>query len=330
MTREETCKWGILGTGNIAHRFAHDLKRAPGAEIAAVGSRSADTAERFGEEYDVPRRYASYEELAADDSIDVAYIATPHPMHKENTLLCLKNGKAVLCEKPMAMTAADVEQMICAAREKPLFLMEGLWTRFFPAVVQALDMIKAGRIGDVRLVEADFGFCSPRDLSSRVFDPALGGGALLDVGIYPVALAQFIFGREPDCLTAIADIGETGVDEAVGMTLGFGADRLAALSCSIRTNTRTEAHILGTEGYIRIPRKFFKPDALIVGRLDEEEEVIRMNLDGYGFTYEIREVMQSLRVGQTESALLPLDTTLAIMRTLDRIRAAWMTSEPGR
>jgi len=217
--------------------------------------------------------------------------------------------------------------MACVAREKNLFLMEGIWTRFFPAVVQALDMIAEGRIGEVRLVEADFGFQAPWDPSSRLFDPELGGGALLDVGIYPVALAQFVFGCEPETLTAIAHVGATGVDEAVGMTLGFGGERLAALSCSIRTHTETEARIIGSEGYIRIPRKFFKPEKIIVGKLDAEQETIETTLDGYGFTYEIREVMQCLHEGRTESAVLPLDKSLSILRSLDRIQGDWIVSD---
>jgi predicted dehydrogenase len=210
-----------------------------------------------------------------------------------------------------------------SAREKQLFLMEGVWTHFFPAIVEARKQIAAGRIGDVRMVLADFGFCAPWDPDSRVLDPALAGGALLDVGIYPVTMARMVFREDPQRIAALAHIGETGVDEQGGIVLGYSGGRMAVLSCAIRTATQTEAWIYGTQGYIRVPRKFFKPERLVIGCDDSVEEEIRTSLLGYGFTYEAREVMRCLREGLVESPVVPHAESLAVLETLDRIRDAW-------
>jgi predicted dehydrogenase len=212
-------RWGILSTGYIAHQFAEGLTVLPDAQIAAVGSRNADTAVEFAARYDIPRGYANYEELVRDPDIDVVYIGTPHSFHKENTLLCLSAGKPVLCEKPLTMNAADAEAVVITAREQKLFVMEAMWSRFLPALVKAKQMIDDGVIGDLQIVASDFGFAAPFDPKSRLYDPELGGGALLDIGIYPVSLASMILGP-PDRITSMAQFGPTKVDEQTAMIDG--------------------------------------------------------------------------------------------------------------
>lgn len=323
------CRWGIISTGNIANRFVHDLALLEEAEVAAVGSRTLEAAEEFAGERCIPRTYGSYEELAADPGIDVVYIGTPHPLHMPNTMMCLDAGKAVLCEKPLGMNAGQAGEMVKAARERNLFLMEGMWTHFFPVAARARELIADGRIGDVRMVHADFGFRMEWDPASRLLDPGLGGGSLLDVGVYPVAMAQMAFGGEPKDVTAIAHMGETGVDEQAGIVLGFESGGLAVLSCAVRTHTETETRIYGTDGWIRIRSPFFKPDRLAVGSGRDVTEEAAIEIEGHGFTYEIREVIRCLAAGELESPVMPHANSLGVMRTLDRIREQCGLRYPG-
>lgn len=320
---EKKCRWGIISTGNIAHRFANDLALMDEVEIAAVGSRSQESADRFGREYGIARCHGSYEALAADPDVNVVYVATPHPMHRDNTIMCLERGKPVLCEKPMALCEADAAEMVRVARDRGVFLMQGMWTYFFPVVTKARELIESGRIGEVRMVECDFGFRGGWDPAGRLLSRELGGGALLDVGIYPVALAHLFLGGEPEKVVAAAHIGETGVDEQTVMSLRFGDGRLAALSCAIRTQTKIRASIYGTEGHITIATPCFRPTYMVVQLPDAEREEIHLPPDGRGFTHEIREVIRCLRAGETESPVLTHEISLGIMRTLDRIRAVW-------
>ena len=326
----DTCRFGILSTGNIAHRFAHDLALMNDVEIAAVGSRNLSSAQAYAQELSVPRAYGSYEEVAADPDVDIVYIGTPHVFHKENTVMCLKAGKPVLCEKAFAMNAAEAGAMIDMARDKGAFLMEAMWSRFFPVWVKVRELLAEGRIGEVRSIDADFGFAANPDPESRVFKRELGGGALLDIGIYPVSLALMVFGREPDGIASVVDMGTTGVDEEEGIVLDFGDGRHAVINCSLRVNMETAAAIYGTKGYIRIPRKFFKPERLVVGNYDDEsQEEFVFDLDGYGFTYEVREVMRCLHEGALESSIMSHADSRAALRTLDRIRAQWGLTYPG-
>lgn len=317
------CRWGIISTGNIAHRFANDLALMDDVEIAAVGSRGRESADKFGKEYGIERCHGSYEALAADPDVDVVYVATPHPLHKDNTIMCLENGKAVLCEKPMALCEADAAAMVRVAKDRGLFLMQGMWTYFFPVIVEAQKRIAAGQIGEVRMVEADFGFRLDWDPEHRVLNRELGGGALLDVGIYPVALAHLFLGGEPEKVAAAAHIGETGVDEQTVMSLRFAGGRLASLNCAVRTQTKIRATVYGTEGHITVDTPCFRPTHLTLKVGEAEPEQMHLPPDGRGFTHEVQEVMRCLREGELESPVLTHDISLGIMRTLDRIRAAW-------
>ncbi len=319
-------RWGILGTGSIAHKFAHGLKDAEGADLAAVGSRSQASADAFGHEFDIPRRHGSYADLAGDDNVDVIYIATPHPMHKENALLSLRAGKAVLCEKPFTVNARQANSVIDLARRNKLFVMEAMWTRFYPLMDRLRRMLSDGAIGEVRMVQADFAFRATFNPQSRLFDPALGGGGLLDVGVYTVSLASMILGRA-EKVTGLAEIGQTGVDEQAAVVLGYAGGPLAVLSFGVRTTTPHEATIYGTDGWIRIHSPWWKPTRMTL-RSRNDEQLIEGPVQGDPMHYEADEVMACLRAGKTESDVMPLDESLAIMETMDEIRSQWRLKYP--
>jgi len=215
-----TVRWGILGPGNIAKRFAEALKDVRGAELAAVGSRSQAKADAFGEQYGIPRRHGSYEALVGDADVDAIYVATPHPMHAPCSILALEAGKAVLCEKPFTANAAQAEQVIAAARRAGVFCMEAMWTRFLPPITRLRQLVAEGSVGELRMVIADFGFRCGWDPSSRLLDAALAGGGLLDVGVYAISLAGMLLGEAQD-VAGLADVGSTGVDEQAGIVLRY-------------------------------------------------------------------------------------------------------------
>ncbi len=323
----EPIRWGILGTGNIAHQFARGLADTPDATLVAVGSRSIDTANTFADEFDVERRHPTYEELADDDGVDAVYVSTPHPFHRDNSILLLEHGKAVICEKPFTINAGDAKAVIDVARQRDVFLMEAMWTRYLPAVVRARELIAEGAIGDVRLVQADFGFRAGINPEGRLFNLALGGGALLDVGIYVISMASMILGPRPSRVASTTQIGETGVDEQSAFLLQYPGGELAVLSCAVRTGTAVEARVFGTEGSILLHGPFFKCGALTVKRGGEEEH-IDLPLEGNGYNYEAAEVGRCLRVGLKESDIMPLDETLVLMELMDSIRAQWGLSYP--
>ena len=321
-------RWGILGTGSIARQFVRGLNSVPEAEVLAVGSRSEASAEKFADKRNIPRRHASYQALASDPDVDVVYIATPHPFHAENATLCLEAGKAVLCEKPFCVNAAEAERVVGVAREKGLFLMEGMWTRFFPLMEEVRRLVSEGSLGEVRMLNVDFGFRADPDPASRLFAPRLGGGALLDVGVYCVSFASMVLGR-PSGSVGISHLGETGVDEQASVVLEHEGGRLANLSIGIRTTTPQEATIMGSEAYIRIHAPWWRPESMTISRPGEEDETVEAPVSGNGFGYEAAEVMRCLEAGKTESEIMPLDETVSVMRTLDSIRAAWGLKYPG-
>lgn len=321
-------RWGILGTGMIAHKFAEGLRVLPDAVLTAIGSRSQAAADRFGDAFDVPHRHATYQDLASDPEVDVIYVSSPHPMHKEDTLLCLEAGKAVLCEKPFTMNSQESEAVIRAARERGLFLMEAMWTRYLPAVVRARQLLAEGVIGEVRMVQADFGFRAEVDPKHRLLNPDLGGGALLDVGIYTVSLASMVFGQQPAEINSQVYLGSTGVDELSGTIFRYPAGQIAVLSSSLQINTPHDAVIIGTKGSIRIHPSFWCTDGMTLTLDGQPEQVMNLPRVGNGYNYEAAEVMACLRAGKRESEVMPLDETLAIMQTLDRIRALWGLKYP--
>jgi predicted dehydrogenase len=320
-------RWGILGAGNIAKKFCTGVQALSDHELVAVGSRDQSKADQFGDQYNIPHRHSSYEALAADPEVDAIYVATPHPMHKENTLLCLRNGKHVLCEKPFTINAGEAKEIIDEARRLKLFLMEAMWTRFIPAVVEAKRLIDDGAIGQVRMINADFGFRAGFNPASRAFDPALGGGGLLDVGIYPLSLASMLLGR-PNRIASLADIGQTGVDEQSAFILGYPAGQLATLYTAVRTNTPQDAVIMGTDGMIRLHPPFWVPKKLTLTQSGKGAQEMEIPFEGNGYNYEAAEVANCVRAGHLESAVMTLDESLQIMETMDAIRAQWGMKYP--
>jgi len=324
-----TVRWGILGAGSIAKRFTEGANFLPDANVVAVGSRDRSKADQFADAYDIPHRHGSYEALVGDPDVDVIYVATPHPFHKEHALLALNAGKHVLCEKPVTINAGQLQEMVDTARAKKRFLMEGHWSRCFPVMAKIREALKAGDIGEVRLVECDFGFRSGVNPEGRLFNPALGGGALLDVGCYTVSFASMVLGA-PDRVQGMATIGETGVDEQAGMLLGYPSGALAVLSTAVRTNTPHEAVINGTDGRITVHSPWWKPERATIVRSGggKGTETIEIKNEGTGFNYEAAHVAECLRAGKTESDIMPLDESLAIMRTLDTLRAQFGVKYP--
>jgi predicted dehydrogenase len=318
----DNIRWGILSTGWIAHKFAEGLSVLPDAEIVAVGSRAQETADAFGDEFGVPHRHASYEALAEDPDVDVIYVGTPHPFHKEDSLLCLEAGKAVLCEKPFTINAAEAEEVIALAREKGLFLMEAMWSRYIPIIVRLRELLAEGAIGEVRALTADLGFRREVDPESRLFNLELGGGALLDVGVYPVSFASMVLGA-PARITSMVTMGQTGVDELAGIVFGYDGGQQAVLHTALQVDTAVEATVMGTEGRIRVHSPWFHGTTLTLSREAGKDKVIDLPYEGNGYNFEAAEVNECLRAGQRESDIMPLDETLAIMQTLDAIRAQW-------
>lgn len=365
-------RWGILGTGKIAGEFAQGLQLLTDAQLLAVGSRSADTAGRFAQQYHVPRTYSTYAELVQDPDVDVVYIATPHVTHKEYCLLCLEAGKAVLCEKPFTVNAAEAAEVIALAREKELFCMEAMWMRFLPAVREARRLVRENAIGDIQMIQANLGFLMEYDPAHRAFNLALGGGALLDLGVYPLSLIVQYLGV-PASITSHAHIGETGVDEQAAVILGYENGKMGILHTSLRTYNANDALIMGSAGQIHLHAPLYRPEGLslqkhtvVVGAgakgasdgattsgtlaklrrieplrkayrrakpllaplLGLRERRLSLPAAGNGYHYEAAEVMDCLRRGATESALMPLDETLQIMQTMDSIRAQWNLRYP--
>jgi dihydrodiol dehydrogenase / D-xylose 1-dehydrogenase (NADP) len=323
----DTIRWGILGPGGIAKQFARGLAAIDNAELAAVGSRCQANADAFGDEFDVSRRHASYAALADDPDVDAIYVSTPHPFHRLNTILCLEAGKAVLCEKPFAVNAADVGAMIDCARRNGRFLMEAHWSRFLPTLVQTREWLASGAIGEVRAVLADFGFRAGWDPEGRLLNPDLAGGGLLDVGCYLVSLASMVFDGPPAEIASAAHIGDSGVDEQAAMLFSYPGGRFAQLACAVRTGMPQEARILGTEGMIHLPSPWWCGDKVTL-KAGEDEDTRELPFDGTGYNCEAVEVGDCLRAGKLESDIMPLDESLAIMQTLDRVRAQWGLKYP--
>lgn len=312
-------RWGILATGGIAATFTEDLLTMPDAEVVAVGSRSAEAARAFADRYRIAHAHGSWAALAADDDVDVVYVATPHSAHHPAAAVCLDAGKPVLVEKPAALDAAQAADLVARAHAAGVFLAEAMWTRTLPAVREMTARIAAGAIGTPRVVSADFGLAGPFPPTHRLRDPALGGGALLDLGVYPVAFAQLVLGP-PAAVTATGTRTPEGVDETVGLLLEHESGAVATLSCSIAADTPRVAAVSGDEGRIELDRGFFAPHGFRLYRADTVEEVTAAP-SARGYVHEAAEVMRCLRAGETESPLLPLADTLAVLRTLDTARA---------
>jgi predicted dehydrogenase len=307
-----------LSTGGIAHTFASDLRFIEEGVVAAVGSRTRESADAFGDEFDVPRRYDSYDALVEDDEVDVIYVATPHPMHLANASLALKAGKPVLVEKAFTMNGAEARELVALARARGLFLMEAMWTRHLPHVAALRELIRDGVLGELVAVEADHGKWFAPDPNFRLFAPELGGGALLDLGIYPVSFASMLLGT-PERVTALVDPAFTGVDGQTSMLFGYASGAQAVLTCTSRARTATRACVSGTEARVEIDGDFYAPTSFTLISRGGERERFEFPSKGRGLHYQAQEVARCLSEGLTESPLMPLDESVSIMETIDRV-----------
>jgi predicted dehydrogenase len=315
-------RWGILGCGRIAGKFASDLQYVEDAELAAVGSRELEKARSFAADYFVPKAYGSYEALVADPDLDVIYVASPHAQHHEHSLLCLRHDKAVLCEKAFALNLHQVKEMVAASKERGVFLMEALWTRFLPHYQLLMHHVHSGKLGSIRSVLINFGFKPTEPIPQRLFDPALGGGSLLDIGIYNVFMALSVLGR-PDEIEAWMTPASTGVDEQCAMTFRYVSGAMAQLFSSFAVHLATEADISGTAGRIRLGSRFYEPSTEIFyypERMDSATPLAFEKTPGWGYHYQVRHVHECLRQGLTESPIMSHSESVLLMETLDRVR----------
>lgn len=313
-----TWRWGIIGPGDIAERFATDLRLVPEASLTAVASRSMARAEAFADRHGIASRYDSLDAMLEDPEVDVVYVATPNSRHAPDTLAALAAGKHVLCEKPLAVSATEVEQMVAAARSAGLFLMEGLWSRFLPSYRTMVELVADGAMGEVVLVEADFGFPVDVPDDHRLLDPDLGGGATLDLGIYPVQLASMLLGPAEQ-VTARGSLSATGVDDLAVAMLGHAGGGTSIVSSSLRVALPCSARVTGDRGAIELPAFLHCPDHLVVHGPQGPRRVDTPH-EGDGIRFQVLEVHRCLEAGRTESTTVPLDESIRIARTLDDIR----------
>jgi predicted dehydrogenase len=321
-------RWGILGTGGIAHIFVSDVGLTESGVVSAVGSRSRGSADRFADEFGIECRHSSYESLVADPGVEVVYVATPHPMHRDNAILALRAGKPVLVEKPFAMNAAEAAEIVTVARDSGLFAMEAMWTRFLPHVAVIRDWLARGALGEIVTVTADHGQWFAEDPGFRLFAPELGGGALLDLGVYPVSFASMVLGA-PDRIVSLSDPAFTGVDAQTSMVFGYESGAQAVLTCTLRAKSPTRASIVGTDARIEIDGDFYAPAAVTLVPRDGAPTRVESTHEGRGLRHQADEVARRLAGGELESPVMPLDETVSIMETMDEIRRQVGVSYPG-
>lgn len=312
-----------MGLGNIAHKFASDLRLVPEAQLVAVGSRDMDKARAFASEYGAANMHDSYEALAADPMVDAIYVATPHSHHYDNVILCINNGKAVLCEKAFAVNKKQAEEMIALARKKKVFLMEALWTRFLPHYQKLISEVNNGKVGELKSVLINFGFRPKAPVPARLFDPALAGGTVLDIGIYNIFIAMGVLGY-PDEIDAWMTPSSTGIDEQCAVTFRYKNGAIAQLFSSFSSNLPTEAEISGTKGRIRMTHRFYTPEAdleFYPERPDSRQLIsFEKDLRGHGYQLEAKHVCECLVQGLTESPIVSFDDTIGRMAVLDEVR----------
>ncbi|WP_426564473.1 Gfo/Idh/MocA family protein [Angustibacter sp. McL0619] len=326
-----TTRFGVIGTGGIASVMTTDITLLPDVEVVAVGSRTEESAARFAREHGVPRAHGSYADLMADPEVDVVYVATPHPGHQEAALLAVEAGKALLVEKPFTMDAAQARTVVDAARARGTFVMEAMWPRFLPHMVRVREILASGALGEIVTVTADHGQWFAFDPQHRLFAPELGGGALLDLGVYPISFASMVLGT-PARVSAKAVMGPTGVDAQTSMVFEYDSGAHAVLTTTMRAASPTRAVIVGTEGRIEIDTTWYAPTSFTFHPRQGEPERYageKQPREHKGLRYEAAEVARCLREGLTESPVLPLDETVAIMATMDEVRAQIGLTYPG-
>lgn len=316
---EQVIRWGILGAGEIAATVGADIAATEGNALQAVGARDADRAAAFAERLRIPRSYGSYAELVADPDVDVIYIATTHGQHHEHALLALGAGKPVLVEKAFTLNARQAREVVDEARRRGLFCMEAMWMRLNPLIRTAVDIAASGRIGAVTGVRADFSRHFAYDPTHRLFDLAAGGGALLDLGVYPATFAWLVLGR-PNVIQATGSLAETGSDLTAALQWGYPGGQAAQIYCSAAGPSPLAALITGTDGWIEVQPRIHRPERLVVFSGDEQEIVTAEPEPGNGYRRQVAEVATRLRSGELESPLVPLDGTVALLEVIDEAR----------
>lgn len=324
----KTIRWGIIGAGRISSVFATALNSMKDTKLVAVASRDLSRAEEFAERFQIEKAYGSYEELVNDPEVDVIYIGTPHPEHKANAALCISHGKAVLCEKSFTLNGKDSRYLINLAKEHKVFLMEAMWTKFLPITKRVKEWLKEGRIGEIKHLKVPFGFQAEFDPESRLYNPELGGGALLDVGVYPITYVIHMLERLPDQILSSAVLGATGVDEQNVILMKFNNGILADISSAVSAEIGHDAEIIGTQGRIYVPSFWCAEDAMLYDTANELVETCELPFPVNGYVYEAEEVNRCIRDGLLESELLPLQDTLDIMDLMDGLRAEWGLTYP--
>ena len=310
----KTYNWGIISTGKIAGKFVEGLKSIPRANVYAVASRDLSKAQAFATKFNIGKTYGSYQEMINDPKVDIVYIGTPNNLHYQDTMMCLEAGKATLCEKPFALNTTELNEMVSLARSKNVFLMEALWTMFLPSISKVQELIQEGHIGTPHMIKADFGFKAQYDPHGRLFNPELGGGSLLDIGIYPIFLSKLLLGK-PLSTTVSSIKAPTGVDLTNGIIFTHEGGKMSILSSTFAVNLETEAQIVGDEGTITLHRMFHMPTRVTLSK-DGVQKEIAIDYIGNGYNYEAEEVMKCLNEGKTESSKLPLDFSLELMEIL--------------
>ena len=312
--------WAILGCGKIARKFASDLKLLPNANLYAAASRNLINARDFANEFKFEVAYGSYEEMLADEKVDVVYVATPHSFHHEHTLLCLNHKKAVLCEKAFAMNKNEAEEMIACSLENDTFLMEAFWTMFQPSFRQAMQILKSGELGELKAVRSDFSFHAHFDPEKRLYNTNLGGGSLLDIGIYPVFAAITALGM-PETIKTFADFSETGAEESIHILFRYKNGKFANLTSSFASFSPTQTEYLCEKGYLILNPRWYAPTNITIWKEGGEVQKIESeHSEGWGYQYEAAHVMDCLDEGRIDSEIMDWQTSLDMMHTLDRIR----------
>ncbi|MEM6264694.1 MAG: Gfo/Idh/MocA family oxidoreductase [Bacteroidota bacterium] len=318
MNTKPTFNWGIIGLGKIARKFALGMQVVPDANLYAVGSRNDEKAAAIAKEWGADRAYGNYKALVNDPEVQAVYIATPHPFHMEHTVMALEAGKAVLCEKPFAMNTAEVKQMVEIAQGNQVFLMEGMWTRFHPKTHKLLEWVNSGEIGEVKFLRADFGFRTAYNEDSRLFNKKLGGGSLLDIGVYPVFFAHLLFGK-PIEIQAMGHLAPTGVDESCMVNLKYENGCMAQLFSNFVANSNIEAELFGTGGILKINRLLQRPGSLSIYRREIHDRDITFDEPANGMNHQIEEAQNCLAKGLLESPLMTHQFSLDVMATMDEI-----------
>ena len=311
-------RWGIVSAGTIANTFAADMVHVPNAEVAAVAARSLDSAAEFADKYGIGKTYQGYEKLFSDPDIDAVYIGTPHTLHSENSADALRAGKAVLCEKPITTSAAECQKLLDVANATGSYLMEAMWTWFLPAVRKAKEWVDSGRIGELRHIKAELGYPKPYDPGSRLYDRSLAGGCLLDLGIYPIAIARYFTEKSPEAIHVVSRHAPNGVDDDVAMLFNYD-NCVATLATSFRCKLPNTAYIIGTEGYIAIPHGWSARECQLFVMHDQVDEFVD-GRRGSGFEFQIASVSDDIMQGRKESAVVTHAASLAFQQDMDRVR----------